>query len=116
MIDLFLFGAYAFGSVTSLLVIKHWLPTTRAAIQAGDLVSMPGLFVCGGAFLYVVSFLVWMVILARNDLTVAYPVAISLTLLFSTIGAAMLLGEPVSAMRAVGIAVIFAGIVMVVRS
>jgi multidrug transporter EmrE-like cation transporter len=86
------------------MLIKHWLPAAQAALRIGNVLTMPCLFVCSGAFLYIVSFLVWMVILARNDLTVAYPIAISLTLLLSTIGAAMLLGEPVSAMRTAGIA------------
>jgi multidrug transporter EmrE-like cation transporter len=116
MIDLLLFGIYAIGSVASLMLIKHWLPEAQAALRIGNVFTMPGLFVCSGAFLYIVSFLVWMVILARNDLTVAYPIAISLTLLLSTLGAAMLLGEPVSAMRTAGIAIILAGIIVVVRS
>ena len=96
MINLLLFGIHAICSVASLMLIKHWLPAAQAALRIGNVLTMPGLFVCSGAFLYIVSFLVRMVILARNDLTVAYPIAISLTLLLSTLGAAMLLGEPVS--------------------
>jgi multidrug transporter EmrE-like cation transporter len=116
MTDLLLFSVYAIGSVTSMLLIKHWLPLAQAGFRAASFVTIPGLLVCCGAFLYVVSFLTWMAILARNDLTVAYPIAIGLTLLLSTIGAAVLLCEPVSMMRAAGIVVIFVGVVAIVAS
>jgi multidrug transporter EmrE-like cation transporter len=116
VVDLLLFGIYAIGSVTSLLLIKHWLPLAQATFRTVELFAVPNLLVCGGAILYVVSFLIWMVILTRNDLTVAYPIAVGLTLLLSTIGATMLLNEPVSAMRVAGVVLIFAGIVTVVRS
>jgi hypothetical protein len=43
--------------------------------------------------LYIASFLIWLVILGRNDLSVAYPIAIGLTLAFSTLAASIVIGE-----------------------
>ena len=64
-----------------------------------------------GFVLYVISFVIWIKILARMPLSVAYPIAIGLTLAFSTAGAAVLLGERIGIVRIAGILLIFAGCV-----
>jgi multidrug transporter EmrE-like cation transporter len=115
MLDVLLFVAYTIGSAISLLLIKAWLAPALAAWRAGRDFAHPGLMVALGVGLYVVSFLTWMAILARNELSTAYPVAIGLTLLFSAVGAASLLGEPISPVRAVGMLLIVLGIALVVR-
>lgn len=114
--DILLFSAYAFASVTSLLVVKMWLPVARTNWSEGIFLGLPAILVISGAALYVVSFLIWMFILARYDLTLAYPTAIGLTLVFSSLAASFLLGETLSLAKLSGIALIFAGIVLVVRA
>ncbi len=114
--DIVLFTVYTVASVVSLLLIKSWLPAALARWSAGTVVSGPALWVSLGALLYVTSFLVWMSILARNDLSQAYPIAIGLTLLFSTIAARMILQEDISTFRIVGMVTIVAGIAIVVKS
>jgi len=116
MLDIILFAGYTIGSVTSLILLKHWLAPARAAWQAGAGMVEPSLWVALGAGLYGLSFLTWMVILARNELTVAYPIAIGLTLAFSSIAATVLLGEAISVIRAAGMLLILSGIVFVIRS
>jgi multidrug transporter EmrE-like cation transporter len=56
------------------------------------------------------------VILGRNDLSVAYPIAIGLTLVFSTLAARIVIGEVVSPTRCLGVLVIFFGIWLVTRT
>lgn len=114
--DFLLFAGYTVTSVASLIVIKMWAPAALARWNEGQVVSQPGLWVCVGAALYATAFLVWMRILTRNDVTLAYPMAIGLTLLFSTIAARMVLQETMSASRVAGMIAIMLGIVMVVRS
>ena len=114
--DLMLFAAYTVASVTSLVLIKAFMPAFKADLAQGHVVGLPAALVFSGALLYVVAFLVWMIILARHDLTLAYPTAIGLTLVFSTVTAAALLGEPLSLTRSIGMLAIFAGIVLVLRS
>jgi multidrug transporter EmrE-like cation transporter len=116
MLDFILFAVYTLGSASSLMLIKHWFAPAKAAYQAGHGFFLPGLCVMGGAGLYIASFLVWMVILTRNELTVAYPIAVGLTLVVSTIGAVALLGEAVSSIRIAGMFLIVFGIALVVRS
>ena len=89
MTDVVLFAAYTASSVIGLLLL--------------------------GASLYVASFAVWLVILARHELSSAYPAAIGLTLAFSTLGAVLLLNEALNVARLVGIALIFLGIFLVTR-
>ena len=115
MTDVILFLAYAATSVIGLLLLKHALPLARVDWQAGNPVALSvGLLILGACF-YISSFTVWLVILARHELSSAYPAAIGLTLVFSTVGATLLLGESLSAMRLVGIGLIFLGTFFVTR-
>jgi drug/metabolite transporter (DMT)-like permease len=114
--DVLLFAAYTLASVMSLLVIKAWLPVARTRWSEGLSLGLPTFLVFGGAALYVVSFLIWMVILTRHDLTFAYPTAIGLTLIFSSLAASFLLGETLSLARLGGMILIFIGILFVVRT
>jgi multidrug transporter EmrE-like cation transporter len=116
MLDVLLFAAYTIGSVTSLVLIKIWLAPALAAWRTGGDFALSGLMVALGGGLYVVSFLTWMAILARNELSAAYPVAVGLTLLFSAISAASLLGESISLIRGAGMLLIVLGVALVARS
>jgi drug/metabolite transporter (DMT)-like permease len=111
--EIALFAAYTASSVIGLLLLKHALP--HIGWQTGFSFTAPVLLLGLGACLYIASFAVWLVILARHELSAAYPAAIGLTLAFSTIGAALLLSEPLSPLRLVGIALIFIGILLVTR-
>jgi drug/metabolite transporter (DMT)-like permease len=114
--DSALLAVYAIASVSSLLLLKTALPEAQQIWARGTILSMAALTIGLGVLLYGVSFLTWMVILSRQELSVVYPLAIGLTLAFSTLGAAALLDEAVSALRVLGILLIFAGLVCVVRN
>lgn len=60
-------------------------------------------------------FVVWLMTLSRLDLSVALPLA-SIALVVNSVGAGLLLGEPLSWMRIVGIFTVAAGILLVLRS
>jgi drug/metabolite transporter (DMT)-like permease len=114
--DAALYVLYAVASVVGLLLLKTWLKPMQLGFQITSLPVKPILYVCAGAMLYIFSFLAWLVILTRQELSVAYPIAIGLTLTFSTIGAVVYLGEPVSFVRTAGIVFIFSGILLIARS
>ena len=88
-----LLGAYVATSSAGLLLIKRML--VRMAGQKPDIFSpSPDLaFLALGCGLYIASFGLWLKVLSRLPLSTAYPIAIGLTLAFSTAGATMLLGE-----------------------
>jgi multidrug transporter EmrE-like cation transporter len=113
--DIALFSAYTIASVIGLLLLKHSLPLVRMDWHAGLAVSPSLLLLALGAGLYISSFAVWLIILARNELSFAYPIAIGLTLVFSTAGAAVLLSEALNVGRILGISFIFIGILLVTR-
>lgn len=115
-LDVSLYFGYTVASVTGLMLIKSYLPGAHAAIKQAAVNRFEVALTAAGAALYIGSFLLWLIILRRNELSVAYPTAIGLTLVFSTLGAGLFLGEQVSLGRLCGAAVIFLGIVLVTRS
>ncbi|WP_421988768.1 hypothetical protein [Roseococcus sp.] len=103
-------------SVGGLLLIKTQASQLKLAWQRQDtLWPMSGLLALGAAC-YIGGFLIWMIVLARNELSVVYPIAVGATLALSSIAAAMLLGETLSLLRLAGIACIMLGVVVIVRS
>lgn len=77
--------------------------------------GMLNLHILAGLSFYVLSFGIWIGVLARLQVSVAYPL-LSLGYVFGAIAAYYLLGEPLGAGKMVGIALILAGVVVVARS
>ncbi len=65
--------------------------------------------------LYGVSSLIWMVVLSKLDLSLAYPM-VSMGYVLVVFFSWLFLKEPVSALRVVGLAVICLGVVIISRS
>lgn len=84
----------------------------RLAITAGELASWRFVAILAISFLL---FALWLFTLTRLDLSVALPVA-SLALVLNSIGGGLLLGEPMTMMRAAGIATVGFGILLVIKS
>jgi multidrug transporter EmrE-like cation transporter len=68
-----------------------------------------------GIAAYVISVLVWLLVLSRVDVSVAYPM-LSLGYVVNAIAAYYLFAEPLSALRVGGIFIILMGVLMVARS
>ena len=71
--------------------------------------------ILGGAGCYVLSLAVWIMALSRVEVSVAYPM-LSIGFALNAALAWWLLGEAVTPMRVLGIAVIIIGVVIVARS
>lgn len=69
----------------------------------------------GGAAIYVVSLVVWILGLSRVPVSIAYPM-LSLGYIVNAIAAHYLLGEALTVQRWLGIGVIVAGVWLVARS
>jgi len=111
-LNIALFAAYVTASSAGLLLLKRALVRIRAAGNHFLVLTPDTILLSTGFVLYVVSFVIWIRILARMPLSIAYPIAIGLTLAFSTTGAALLLGERLGTVRIAGILLIFAGCVV----
>jgi drug/metabolite transporter (DMT)-like permease len=68
-----------------------------------------------GLLCYCLGFLVWLIVLAKADVSYAYPM-ISLGYVFTAILARVLIGEPVTLTRMTGILIICLGVFLVARS
>lgn len=111
----YLFTAYTVFSVAGMVLVKYAAPALKAAMSQGTSIMLPGLIVAGGASMYVLGFLLWMVILTRSPLTVAYPIAVGLTMVFSTVCAVLFLRESLTWSTVAGMSLVFFGIVLLAR-
>ena len=110
-----LFALYGGSSSAVVLLLK--LAMGRLAAQGGwsTFRTSAGILFFIGAILYASSFLLWLRLLSRLPLSSAYPVAIGLTLVLSVMLSAFWLQERLTSPRLAGIALIFAGTILLTR-
>ena len=101
---------YALISSLGLVLIKKGLNAAGFSLFA-----LMSSFVIFGFLLYGAGFIIWFKILNDNDLSSAFPVASGALFVFISIFSAYYLGENLSIVRVVGIAIIFIGIIFVSR-
>lgn len=115
MLEASLFAAYVAASSLGLLLIKEAAGHLSLTHISAALLREAGTgALLSGALLYGASFLLWICILSRVPLATAYPLAIGLTLLFTTLGAVFILGERPTIATIVGGAVVFVGVTMTI--
>lgn len=68
------------------------------------------MYLLGGVLLYGLSTIVYVLVLSKINLSVAYPVVIGLTVITTTIAGATLLHEQVTSVNWAGIGLTIAGI------
>jgi multidrug transporter EmrE-like cation transporter len=112
LIDVGLFAIYTIASSVGLVVVKSTLPALQLVPLPGSLLTSAFLQFTCGFILYVVSFGVWIVILARFPLSMAYPIAIGLTMAGSAVAAVFVLSEAFGPFKLFGFILIFGGTVM----
>ncbi len=108
-------------NVTGQLSLKHGM--SKLGNFALSLNTLPPVFlqaafnpyVLLGLLCYGLGFMVWLVVLAKAEVSYAYPL-ISLGYVFTAILARVLIGEAVSLTRMAGILVICVGVFLVARS
>jgi multidrug transporter EmrE-like cation transporter len=91
-------------------------PARVADIPAGLLRLAAQPFFDLGMALYVVAMLVWFRVLATEPLSLAYPIVMSLNFVLVTLVAVTLFRESLSAVKAIGLIVILAGILILSRA
>ncbi len=104
-----LLATYVVTSTTGLLLLKGSF--NRIAATGGLMLALSGdaVLLGAGLTLYVLSFCLWLGVLARMPLSTAFPLAIGLTLAFTTTGAEMFFGEQLGLLKVAGVLLIFAG-------
>ena len=67
------------------------------------------------AITIIISSLLWMKVLAKVELSVAYPL-ISISYVFGLLAARFIFGEAIPLVRGIGVIVIIIGVILIVRS
>jgi multidrug transporter EmrE-like cation transporter len=68
-----------------------------------------------GFILYGLAALVWFRVLATQPLSTAYPLLVSLTFMFVTLGATILFQESITSYKLIGLGVVLVGILIISR-
>ncbi|KIF83715.1 DMT family transporter [Noviherbaspirillum autotrophicum] len=94
-------------------------PSMQSALQQGGIAIcmavLTNLHILGGLTLYALGAVVWLGVLARIDVSIAYPF-VALGFILTMILAALTLGETIGTLRIAGTILIAAGAVLVTRS
>lgn len=106
---------YTVVSVAGLIMIKYASTDFGETLSSGVLDRTKLILFGLGVVLYGCSFMIWLMILRNLPLSTAFPVAIGLTLLFSTIAAFLILKESIGMLKVVGMFFIFFGIILIFR-
>ncbi|MGP1381924.1 MAG: SMR family transporter [Thainema sp.] len=72
--------------------------------------SLLNLYLMGGVAAYGLSTLIYISILSKFNLSVAYPIVIGLTVVATTVAGAFLLSEKISSVNWMGVGLIISGI------
>lgn len=110
---IFLFAAYLLCSVGGLVLFK--LGTNFPAISWLEQLLPLRLSVVslGGCVCYVVSFLLYLLLVSHNELSILYPIATGLSCILVLLASTLLLHETVRPIGWIGAAVIVLGILLV---
>ncbi|MFD2263266.1 hypothetical protein ACFSM5_10235 [Lacibacterium aquatile] len=114
-VDMLIYVVMALVTTTGLILIKKTAPGLPpvGAWASDPLILLP---LAGAAFVYFSGLGLWVVALARNPLSIGYPVGIGLSLVSSTLGGMLVLGEPVGLLKFAGLGCIIVGAVILGRS
>jgi multidrug transporter EmrE-like cation transporter len=118
-IPIILFGV-ASNAIAQLLLKKGMINVGHFAFTRGELLNIiPTVvfnpFILGGLLSYVVSLAVWLLVLSRVDVSVAYPL-LSIGYIIAAVCGWFFFDEQLSVSRMSGIAFICLGVVFVARS
>ena len=111
-LDVGLYLASALMTASGLTWIKYDL----ASLGHLDLLALglgAALRLMAAAAVYLGGMLLWLIVLGRNPMSTAYPIGIGLSLASTAVAAIVVLGEPVGALRGLGIVAILAGAVCI---
>lgn len=95
----------------SLILATVFLNTTaQILLKLGSGQSPLNLYLASGIASYGLSTIVYIFVLGRLNLSIAYPLVIGLTIIATTVAGSSLLGEKISSIQWIGIGLMIAGI------
>lgn len=95
---------------------KFGITTDHGQSLFGQLVSiLSDPFILSGYVAALLGSFIWLIVVSRLPLAIAFPIYIGLTFALVVTGSVLILGEPMTTMKLVGITLILAGIVIGIR-
>lgn len=111
LFNVLIFTLCALLSSSGLIVLK--MAMTAKPLNFSNIVGIFfSLRFMSGFILYVSGFLIWMYILSKYKLGIAYPVMTTLLLIMVTVGSYLILNESLSVRQLIGIAICLCGIIL----
>ena len=96
---------------TGLIFLTVALNTmAQVLLKSGANKNILNLYLLGGVVTYGISTIVYILVLSKFNLSVAYPVVIGLTVIATTVAGAFLLKEKVNSVNWLGIGLMLSGI------
>lgn len=108
----FIFTFYGLCSGLGLILLKMAVSDTHFTIRRLVLLAYDIKFLLGFG-LYATGFLLWLLILSKFRLNVAFPIAMSIFFTISSLGSYFILSEPFDLKHVLGILFCFFGILLV---
>lgn len=107
-----LFLLYVVLSSSGLILFKLGSGITDFSINMFDMHLDLSFKTLIGIFCYGFSFLLWLYIVSKNDLTIVMPLSVALVNIFVIVGSCIFLKEQVTLMQAIGIFIVVFGVVI----
>ncbi|MDH6208293.1 hypothetical protein [Aurantimicrobium minutum] len=98
-------------SASGLLALRHFLPLFMNKGIHSEISVWGGTLL--GVFLYGISFLAWLFILSKYQVSFAYPFTIGVTLALTVIGAIILFRENVTVLQILGMCILVVAIFLI---
>lgn len=106
---------YVTASTAGVLIIKNFFNNVYFKNIFEFVFQLFNLNLICGIFLYVIGFIMWMYVLSRMNLSIAYPVAITLSFLAILVSSILLLKEELTINIMVGSLMCVAGIIFMLK-
>lgn len=108
----FLLAVYVLASSLGMVLIKKGGGVSTINITSSNFTAKISYICLLGLVLYIVSFMIWIIIIQQFSLTYISPVAYRLTFISIAVFSYSLLGQPITKMQLLGAIIIVVGIVI----
>ena len=114
-IDQIALAIYVLASSAGVLMIKSFFNMSSYNGIMGFISMMINIRLIGGVVLYIIGFLAWLYVLSKTNLSVIYPMAITLSFLAILILSVLILKEDVTENILIGTGLCLIGILVILR-
>ncbi|MEE9429471.1 MAG: hypothetical protein V3V16_00415 [Melioribacteraceae bacterium] len=115
VVNFFLFVLYAIFSGGGLIILKTALTGKKINLESAFEIILSAKFIIGFS-MYVIGFALWMIILSKFKLNIAFPIAMSLFFIVSSLGSYFILQEVFNARIILGMVFCLIGIIIISTS